>query len=391
MEINRNGQGFLRKNLDGELAYWSFVPTPLQEVAATLDLGKDAVRLLSECSRKVGELEGVLGFLPNASMYLTMYVRKEALLSSQIEGTQCTFDDVLSPDAGELLRKDVADVVNYVKASDYAVRRMDELPLCTRLLREIHGILLSEGRGVDRQPGVLRTTQNWIGPQGCTLATAPYVPPNPEDMADALSDLEKFVNDPDCPVDPLVKAALVHYQFETVHPFLDGNGRLGRLLITLSIMNDRVLSGPYFYPSYRLKLRRREYYARLTAVRTEGDYRQWVSFFCECLLDAAQDALSSLRRLIGLHERDEGLVRARAGRSAANGERLLALLEGNPIVDVAFVAERLGVSRSTAAALVRTFEELGVLRLRDGSRKRYRQYQYEDYLSILREGGEPLG
>ena len=390
MEIQERGQGFLRKNLDGKLAYWSFVPTPLQEVAASLEVDGSATRLLAACSRKIGELEGTLGFLPNADMYLAMYVRKEALLSSQIEGTQCTLDDVLSPDAGELLRKDVADVVNYVKASGLAVRRMKELPLCMRLLREVHSVLLSEGRGVDRLPGELRSTQNWIGPQNCTLAQAQFVPPNPEDMAIALSDLEFFLNDPGCPVDPVVKAALVHYQFETAHPFLDGNGRLGRLLITLSLMNDGVLSGPYFYPSYRLKLRRREYYERLMAVRTDGDYAGWVSFFCECLLEAAEDAVSSLKRLVALHARNSGLIRERAGRSAANGERLLSLLEEHPIVDVSFVAERLEVSRTTASSLVRTLEEIGVLEKSDGSRKRYRHFQYEEYLSILREGGEPL-
>ena len=253
MKIEDNGQGFLRKNLAGELEYVSFVPAPLSKVAS-LDLSSDAVRLLSACSRKIGELEGMLRFVPNASMYLAMYVRKEALLSAQIEGTQCTFDDILDPSNVGLTRKDVSDVVAYVRATEYAVKRMQTLPLCTRILKETHEVLLEGTRGQEKNPGQVRTSQNWIGPAGCTLRDASFVPPNVDDMADALSEMEMFVNN-EHGIDPIVKAALVHYQFETIHPFLDGNGRIGRLLITLSLMNDGILSGAIFYPSYQLKMR----------------------------------------------------------------------------------------------------------------------------------------
>ena len=183
----------------------------------------------------------MLRFVPNASMYLAMYVRKEALLSAQIEGTQCTFDDILDPENVELAQRDVADVVNYIRATEYAVRRMNELPLCMRLLKEVHAELLSGTRGSEKNPGEVRSSQNWIGPAGCGLRNAAYIPPNVDDMHDALGELDKFINS-DIAIDPIVKASLVHYQFETVHPFLDGNGRLGRLLITLSLMNDGALS-----------------------------------------------------------------------------------------------------------------------------------------------------
>ena len=383
-----NGQGFLRKNLSGEAEYQSFVPAPLDNVIP-IDLSEETVRLLGACSRKLGELEGMLRFVPNAQMYLAMYVRKEALLSAQIEGTQCTFDDILNPENTELVQRDVADVVNYIKATEYAVERMNELPLCMRLLREVHTILLSGVRGSEKNPGELRSTQNWIGPGGSTLKNAAYIPPNIEDMNDSLRDLEKFINKAG-DVDPIIKASLVHYQFETIHPFLDGNGRLGRLLITLSLMNDHALSAAVFYPSYQLKLRRSEYYEHLMAVRENGEYAKWVGFFCDCLLTSAEDAVGSLERLVNLHNANTALINESLGRSATNGQRLLELLEGNPIVDVAFVVEKLDIARTTASNLVKDFVDLGMLVQREKEKQRYRTFLYEDYLGILRQGSDPL-
>ena len=388
MRWTDKGQGFLRKNFAGEMEYQSFVLASLNDVIP-IGLSEDAVILLGACSRKLGELEGMLRFAPNAQMYLTMYVRKEALLSAQIEGTQCTFDDILDPENSNLVQRNVADVVNYVAATEYAVRRMEELPLCMRLLREVHSLLLSGGRGSEKQPGEVRSTQNWIGPGGAALKDATYVPPNIDDTNDALADLEKFINEAD-DVDPIIKAALVHYQFETIHPFLDGNGRLGRLLITLSLMNDHALSAASFYPSYQLKLRRSEYYERLMDVRENGEYAKWVEFFCDCLLASAEDAVESLERLINLRSVNTALINDSLGRSAPNGQRLLELLECNSIVDVTFVAERLAIARTTASNLIKDFVKLGILIQRDKVRQRYRTFLYEDYLSILRQGSDPL-
>lgn len=383
-----NGQGFLRKNLSGKAEYQSFVPAPLDSVVP-IELSEEAIRLLGACSRKLGELEGMLRFVPNAQMYLTMYVRKEALLSAQIEGTQCTFDDILNPENADLVQRDIADVINYIKATEYAVNRMNELPLCMRLLREVHSILLSGVRGSDKQPGEVRSTQNWIGPGGAMLKSATYIPPNVDDMNKALRDLERFINEVG-DVDPIVKASLVHYQFETIHPFLDGNGRLGRLLITLSLMNDHALSAAVFYPSYQLKLRRTEYYEHLMGVRENGAYAEWVGFFCDCLLASAEDAVGSLERLVSLHNNYTALINDSFDRSSANGQRLLELLEGNPIVDVAFVAEKLDIARTTASNLVKDFVELGILAQREKEKQRYRTFLYEDYLAILRQGSDPL-
>lgn len=389
MQIEENGQGTLRNNLSGKLAYYSFFPTPLQSLRQ-LNLTEETYRTLSACSRMLGELEGMLYFVPNADMYLTMYVRKEALLSSQIEGTQCTFDDLLSPSQTQLHHKDVADVVNYVRAVDRGVELLKKMPLCTRLLRQVHAVLLDGVRGTEKNPGELRSSQNWIGPSGCTIATASFVPPNIEDLSNTLQDLERFINEPQVEMDPIVRAALVHYQFETARPFLDGNGRLGRLLITLMLINDGVLHSCLFYPSFQFKKNRSEYYRQLTSVRERGTYEEWIEFFCNSLLESAKDSVGSLKNLVDLHNRSTATITENLGRTAANGQRLLGILEEHPIVDTAFIAAQLDIGRSTASSLVKSFEELGILRPLDESRQRYRQYGYEEYLSILREDAEPI-
>lgn len=389
MQIEENGQGTLRNNLSEKLAYYSFFPTPLQSLRQ-LNLTEETYRTLSACSRKLGELEGMLYFVPNADMYLTMYVRKEALLSSQIEGTRCTFDDLLSPSQTQLHHKDVADVVNYVRAVDRGVELLKKMPLCTRLLRQVHAVLLDGARGTEKNPGELRSSQNWIGPSGCTIATASFVPPNIEDLSNTLQDLERFINEPQVEMDPIVRAALVHYQFETAHPFLDGNGRLGRLLITLMLINDGVLHSCLFYPSFQFKKNRSEYYRQLTSVRERGTYEEWIEFFCNSLLESAKDSVGSLKNLVDLHNRSTATITENLGRTAANGQRLLGILEEHPIVDTAFIAAQLDIGRSTASSLVKSFEELGILRPLDESRQRYRQYGYEEYLSILREDAEPI-
>lgn len=389
MQIEENGQGTLRNNLSGKLAYYSFFPTPLQSLRQ-LNLTEETYRTLSACSRMLGELEGMLYFVPNADMYLTMYVRKEALLSSQIEGTQCTFDDLLSPSQTQLHHKDVADVVNYVRAVDRGVELLKKMPLCTRLLRQVHAVLLDGVRGTEKNPGELRSSQNWIGPSGCTIATASFVPPNIEDLSNTLQDLERFINEPQVEMDPIVRAALVHYQFETAHPFLDRNGRLGRLLITLMLINDGVLHSCLFYPSFQFKKNRSEYYRQLTSVRERGTYEEWIEFFCNSLLESAKDSVGSLKNLVDLHNRSTATITENLGRTAANGQRLLGILEEHPIVDTAFIAAQLDIGRSTASSLVKSFEELGILRPLDESRQRYRQYGYEEYLSILREDAEPI-
>lgn len=388
MNIVGTRQGSLVGNLSDALSYSSFRPASLRSVLP-LQLSDRDGALLSACARKLGEIEGMVRFVPRADVFLAMYVLKEALLSAQIEGTQCTCDDVFDPDSRAAAHGDVADVVNYVAAMNYAIERLQEFPLCTRLLREVHARLMQGVRGGDKTPSEIRTSQNWIGPAGCALREAAYVPPNVKDMKEALSDLDAFMNDVE-ELDPIVKAALVHYQFETIHPFLDGNGRLGRLLITLSLINDGVLRSAVFYPSYQLRMRRQEYYRRLMDVRESGAFEEWVVFFCECLLASSENAIASMEELIGVHRRAEKTIRERMGKGLANGLRLLDLIEAHPIVEVAFVMERLGLSRSTASSLVKAFCEMGILKLRGDGRQRYRVYLFEPYLTILRADADSL-
>ena len=251
-----NRAGHYRTNLSGEMAYNSFVPSPLPPVPPIV-LTEDIVELLIRANSRIAVLESIATRIPNVELFVSMYVRKEALMSSQIEGTQATLEDVLDPMLDANTNHNVADVVNYVKATESAIKRLTELPLCNRLIKETHAVLMSGVRGQEKNPGEFRRSQNWIGGQGSTLKNARYIPPSPDDMVEAMSDLEKYINVDD-DMNALIRAALIHYQFETIHPFLDGNGRVGRLLITLFLIEKKVLTTPALYISYFLKKNRIE-------------------------------------------------------------------------------------------------------------------------------------
>ncbi len=268
-----NRAGHYKTNLSGIMAYKSFVPNALPPVP-TIEMSEEMIALLVKANSQLAVLESVANRIPNVDLFVSMYVRKEALMSSQIEGTQATLEDVLDPTIDANINRDVADVVNYIKATEYAIKRLKKLPLCNRLIKETHEVLMSKVRGQEKTPGEFRHSQNWIGGQGSTLNSARYIPPSPEDMLEAMSDLEKYMNEDD-DLDVLIRVALIHYQFETIHPFLDGNGRVGRLLITLFLMEKKVLTTPALYISYFLKKNRVEYYDRMTEVRTKGKYRDY--------------------------------------------------------------------------------------------------------------------
>ena len=238
----RNRAGHLITNLFGEAAYKSFVPNPLPPTPP-IQLSNDLINLLVKANSQLAVLENIATHIPNVQLFVSMYVRKEALMSSQIEGTQATLEDILDPLLEENTNRNVADVVNYIKATEFAINRLKELPLCNRLIRETHAVLMSGVRGQEKSPGEFRTSQNWIGGQGSSLNNAKYIPPSPSDMNEAMSDLEKYIHSED-QLDPLIRAALIHYQFETIHPFLGGNGRVGRLIITLFLMEQKILSTP---------------------------------------------------------------------------------------------------------------------------------------------------
>ena len=377
-----NRAGAFVSNLTGEMAYPSFRPAPLPP-NPPIALSGELVAKLVDANKKLAALDGLSARIPNMDLFVSMYVRKEALLSSQIEGTQCTLDDILNPLIEENTTRTVSDVVNYIKATEFALNRLHSLPLCNRLIKETHAVLMEGVRGQEKSPGEFRYSQNWIGGQGSTIQNARYIPPNPEDMQTAMSDLEKYMNGDDS-LDPLIQAALIHYQFETTHPFLDGNGRVGRLLITLFLMEKGILSRPALYISYFLKMNRIEYYDRMTQVRKTGDYEQWVMFFLQALSDSAGDAIQTIDALTALHNQSVAKLGAFSKRQQTNLLKLFAYIETNPIIDIQKTAAALGLSYNTVSKMVTILVEEGILRQTDKAGKA-KIYSYADYLDILRK------
>lgn len=377
-----NRAGCFITNLSGEMAYQSFRPNPLPP-EPPIEMSNEMIAKLVDANRKLATLDGLSSRIPNMDLFVSMYVRKEALLSSQIEGTQCTLDDILNPFAEENTNLNVSDVVNYIRAEEFAINRLQTLPLCNRLIKETHAVLMEGVRGQEKNPGEFRYSQNWIGGQGSTLRNARYIPPNPEDMINAMSDLEKYVNGEDS-LDPLIQAALIHYQFETTHPFLDGNGRVGRLLITLFLMEKKILSTPSVYISYFLKMNRIEYYDRMTQVRKTGDYEQWILFFLQALSDSAEDAIQTIDELTKIHNRNAQKFENMTKRQQANATNFLIYLEKNPIIDIQKTAAALNLSYNTVTKSVALFVDNGILQQTEKS-GRSKIYSYVDYLAVLRK------
>ncbi len=374
--------GIFVNNLSGDMAYQSFRPAPLPP-NPPVELTNDLIASVIEANKRLAVLEGLSVRIPNLDLFVSMYVRKEALLSSQIEGTQCTLDDILNPLIEENTNLNVADVVNYIKATEFALDRLKTLPLCNRLIKETHAVLMEGVRGQEKNPGEFRYSQNWIGGQGSTIKNARYIPPNPEDMQVAMSDLEKYMNGNDT-LDPLIQAALIHYQFETTHPFLDGNGRVGRLLITLFLMQKGILSTPVLYISYFLKMNRIEYYDRMTQVRKNGDYEQWISFFLQALSDSAEDAIQTIDKLTKLHDKNIALFEGISKRQLSNVLKAFNYIEKNPIIEIQKTAKALELSYNTVSKIITLMVEKQILQQTDKSGKA-KIYSYTEYLDILRK------
>lgn len=366
------------KQLEG---YTAFEPAPLPP-KPPIDVNSIQV-VLSEATLALGRLDGVIGLLPNPALFVAMYVRQEAVLSSQIEGTQASLTDVLRfevSDEDDLRVPDVEEVVNYVAAMNYGLGRLDELPLSLRLIREIHQRLMDGGvRGTEWQPGEFRTSQNWIGAPGCTLRDASFVPPPLHVMKEALSQLEHFLHDET--MHPLVHAALAHAQFETIHPFLDGNGRVGRLLVTFLLCHRRILSKPLLYLSHYLKRHRAEYYDRLQAVRTAGRWEEWVDFFLRGVRDVATEATATAKKILVLREQHRVRL-IQEGRASGNLLPALDVLFEQPLLTPRYLERRLEVSFATANKIIARMENLGILDEITGNR-RNRQFQYTPYLALF--------
>jgi Fic family protein len=355
--------------------YASYVPDPLPPL---IDWNLPLVNALSHADRLLGYLAGEGGKLPNPHILIRPFMAREAVLSSRIEGTQATLGEILAVHAGVSVERnidDIQEVNNYIHALEYGIKRIQHIPLSLRLIKELHEKLMTNVRGDHATPGEFRRSQNWIGSAGCTVFTATYVPPSPEHLMDCLSKLEHFLHDKTLP--PLVQIALIHYQFEAIHPFLDGNGRVGRLLITLFLIERDILPVPLLYLSAFFELTRKEYYARLLAVTQDGDWSSWLHYFLTGISQQAEDAISRVIRINNLidiwHKTTVGLP-----------NQLVDQLASNPIITINKAAEAMGVSYATMRRSVEKLEQLGILREVSGG-KRNRIYCAQDMLAILEE------
>lgn len=371
--------------------YDAFMPRALPPKPA-IDL-RPLAGLLSRADQAVGRLDGATRHIPDVELFLGMYVRREALLSSQIEGTTCSLDDVLAFElnggGSDLPALDVREVVNYVAALYHALGRLEELPISGRLLREAHAVLLATGRGSDKEPGAFRRTQNWVGPAGCTLADASFVPPPPDEVAPAMAAFERFVHDRETlsRVPLLVLCGLAHVQFETIHPFLDGNGRVGRLLVPLLLCERKVLTEPVLYLSLYLLRHRARYFELLGEVRDDGSWESWLEFFLTGVEETASEAALVADEIHELRERDREHLRSRG--SGVNEHRLLDALFSQPLVNAAWVEKKVAVSKATANALLARLVEAGVLRETTGA-KRNRVFRYDRYLALFDRASAPV-
>ena len=367
--------GFYKSNLFGEMSYKSFYPTPLQEIDLK-ELNHVTIDLLSKANFELGKLNGIASNIVDINLFLGSYVRKEALHSSQIEGTQATLEDILDVNNEEISNVDVEEVVNYVKATNYSIELMKELPICNRYIKQVHQVLMQGVRGKDKNPGEYRCSQNWIGASGSTLKTAKYIPPSVIDMEECMKDLEKYINE-DSQLDDLIKIALIHYQFETIHPFLDGNGRVGRVLILSYLINKGKLDCPCLYLSYYLKRNQLEYYDRMSNVRLRDDYIGWIDFFLRGIIEICQESIECINQLVELRNKNLKILNEK-------DKWLLTFLEKAPIIDAKSTSKQLKIDYYKVNRTINKYIELGILKVSNKSKKR-RTYIYEQYVDILKK------
>lgn len=367
----------------------AFIPHPLPPRPA-LEISSASQRLLEQATLAVGRLDSISLLLPDPNIFLYAYVRREAVLSSQIEGTQSSLADLLLFELAEAPGTpldDVMEVSGYVAALEHGMARLrDGFPLSNRLLREMHQVLLARGRGSDKSPGEFRRTQNWIG--GTRPGNAHFVPPPPDQVQACMAALERFIHDEQTPYPVLITAALAHVQFETIHPFLDGNGRIGRLLIAFILHHGQLLSRPLLYLSLYFKQRRQDYYRLLDEVRTTGDWEAWIDFFLEGVVSTASNAVDTAQRLMALFKEDAARVQ-NGGRAAASAMRIYTVLCERPVITLNELSAHTGLSFPTASKSINALMDLGIVRELTGGR-RNRIFAYDHYLAILNEGTEPL-
>ena len=379
MKLETDRAGILKRMQSN---YECFVPHDLKYLKFNID--EEFQNLINRAYLLLGRLDGMATILPDINLFVSMYVQKEAVISSQIEGTQASLIDVLQKDRKNEKIKDTEEIVNYIKATNYAFKRLEELPLCMRLIKETHSILLSGVRGNEKSPGEFRKSQNWIGYAGCTLNTASFVPPAPGEMEKSLTDLEKYIHE-DSFIPNLIKIALIHYQFETIHPFLDGNGRMGRLLIVLFLKERGLIEYPVLYLSYFFKKNRNRYYELLNNVRVKGEFEEWIKFFIKGICEISEDAILSIQKIIELKKADIEKIRNIPKGNISNLLLIYDYLLRHPFLETEDIRRLSDLSKPTVNKLLETLTELEILELVE-EKKRYKQYVYRKYVDILSEG-----
>ncbi|HAJ32289.1 MAG TPA: cell filamentation protein Fic [Candidatus Atribacteria bacterium] len=382
--MQKNRAGRYIKQLTG---YKAYIPKLLPP-APPIKYDGELRNLLSEADRALAKLDGIATVLPNPELFIAMYVKKEALLSSQIEGTQASLEGILRFEANLEHSEDIneiKEVVNYIKAMNYGVNRLKNIPLSNKIIKEIHKILIEGTRGTLKTPGEFRKTQNWLGPQGANLSGATFVPPPPDTVINLMSNLEKFIHSKD-EVPPLIKISLIHAQFETIHPFLDGNGRVGRLLITFYLFWEKILSHPLLYLSFYLKKNRIEYYDWLMKIRLNGDWEGWLKFFLKGVKEVSEEAANSASKIIILKET---ILKKLFDKKVSSiyAVEFLNLLFRKPIITSQELIKELGTSKETANQIIKKFEDIEILKEISG-KKRYKKYIFSDYINIIKRGTE---
>jgi len=367
--------------------YKAFIPNSLPP-KPQLNLDNETIEILSKADTAIGRLSGISEALPNPDLFVAMYVRKEAVLSSQIEGTESSLEDILeyeSESRPKTLPNDVVEVVNYVKAMNHGLNRINELPLSLRLIKEIHAELMKGVRGGDKTPGEFRKSQNWIGPKGCNLSNARFVPPPPHEMMQSLGNLENYMHSKfSYPL--LIECGLIHFQFETIHPFLDGNGRIGRLLITFFLCHKEILRKPLLYLSHYFKQNRLEYYDRFMAVREKGDFESWVKFFLRGVANVAEEACETSSKIINVKNQDKNKI-IETYRETSKTAIFYEKLFDRPIISINDIAKIMNTTFPTATDICRKLMGLDILKEITG-KERNKLFAYKKYLDILKQGTE---
>jgi Fic family protein len=361
-----------------EYKYKSFLPTKINQTFTWDD--PQINTMLEDATRALGELNAFTMIVPNVDIFIQMHITKEANTSSKIEGTRTQIDEVLS--AKENIdpekRDDWQEVRNYIDAMNYAIKELDTIPLCNRLIKEIHGILLNSVRGETKQPGEFRKSQNWIG--GASINTAKFIPPSHTEVSELMSDLEKFLHNDEVQVPHLIKIAIAHYQFETIHPFLDGNGRIGRLMITLYLVSTGLLKKPSLYLSDFIERNKSLYYESLTFVREQNDLTSWIKFFLEAVIETASSGVETFQNILALKQEMDALI-LEFGKKSHNAAKILELLYQKPIVSISDILDNIDISKPTANSLVKEFEEKGIL-IEITGYQRNKLFAFDKYLKI---------